>query len=469
VLERIAETTYKYIMFAPGQTVGVAVSGGADSVALLHVLRALSTRFDIRLRALHFDHQLRGEASDADRLFVEELASRYELPCDVGRADVAALARDSGDNLEQAARDARYGFFRKLLQGGVVDRVALGHTLSDQAETVLFRLLRGAGLAGLAAIHPVTGDGFVRPLIDIERPEIENWLAAEGHAWREDSSNASLAFDRNRIRHELLPALRRDWNPKLDQVLARLAGLARDEESYWAAEIDRLAPTVLERRSGAVLVDVEALSELDPARQRRIVRRAISDAKGDLRQIDAAHAEAVLDLVSRDRGDGQVDLPRLRVVRSFDHLRLAPPDGWPAPIDYRFAVSPPARYPIPGSNSVIYLEFEGDGTRKTTASRRYNTLREDALQWRSVFGSVQLRNWRPGDRFLESGTRRAKKIKELFQSKRIPSWDRASWPIIAKGDQVLWIKGFGVAAGFEAGSRSGPVLRIREEQVEGAP
>src|ERR1035441_1467406 len=210
MIDRVAKTIARYSMFQPDQRVGVAVSGGADSVSLLHVLRELAPRWNLRLVVLHLDHKLRGEESHQDAAFVRDLAATLDLPFEFEETDVAALCRETGENIEQAARAARLEFFRRVIQAETVDRVAAGHTRSDQAETVLFRFLRGSGTAGLAGIRPVTDDGIVRPLVEIDRPEIERYLRARGIAWRNDSTNASTAFARNRIRHELLPQLTRD-------------------------------------------------------------------------------------------------------------------------------------------------------------------------------------------------------------------------------------------------------------------
>ena len=218
MIERVVGNITRYSMFRPGQRIGVAVSGGADSVCLLHVLRELAPRWELRLTVLHLDHQLRGEESRQDALFVRELAAALDLPFELREIDVHSLCGETGDNLEQAARAARLEFFRSFLQAGTLDRVAVGHTRSDQAETVLFRFLRGSGTAGLSGIRPVTEDGIVRPLLEIQRPEIEQYLRERGIAWRTDSTNVSSAFARNRIRQELLPQLTREWNPRMTET-----------------------------------------------------------------------------------------------------------------------------------------------------------------------------------------------------------------------------------------------------------
>ena len=216
--------------------------------------------------------------------------------------DIARFAAETGDNLEQAARRERRRIFGELIRSGKLDRVALGHTRSDQAETVLFRFLRGSGTAGLAGIRPVTKDGFVRPLLAVDRADVEQYLRERGIPWREDSSNASLAFARNRIRHELLPQLIRDWNPALVETLAHTADWAFEEEAWWAAEIERLAAIHLQIKPPAVYLRARALEDLPPAAARRLARRAIECVKGDLLGIDFSHVRQILALAAQHGG-----------------------------------------------------------------------------------------------------------------------------------------------------------------------
>ena len=234
-LPRIADFATRHAMFLHGARIGVAVSGGADSVFLLHVLRELAPQWNLALSVVHIEHGIRGAASLADAEFVRSLAASFGLPFHLHTANVAA----EPDNLEQAARRARTAFYRSLIAARTLDRIATGHTRSDQAETVLYRILRGSGLAGLAGILPVTDEGLVRPLLEVTRGEIEAWLRERGIQWREDETNQDRAYARNRLRHEILPLLAENFNPRLEDALANLATLARDEEDYWQSQLER--------------------------------------------------------------------------------------------------------------------------------------------------------------------------------------------------------------------------------------
>lgn len=425
--------------------VGIAVSGGADSVFLLHALHALGLAGVV----LHVNHQLRGAESDADQAFVSDTANRLGLPIRVLAAPVAA------GNVEQEARRARYEFFAAQIAAGYCDAVATGHTLDDQAETVLYRFIRGAGTAGLSGIHPVTAAGIVRPLLGLRRDEIRAWLTERGIAWREDSSNANPDFVRNRIRAHYLPELAAGLNPSLPEVLASTASWARGEEEYWSAELDRLAPGYLLRGPETVLIDAKAFIELPTAVQRRLLRRGIESVRGSLRSIDFQHVEAIRAMMNTREGSGRVQLPGLDVYRSFDWLRLAP-IGFDSRIerDFEMPLTVSGRTESPERRISIECEL--------IRNHRVYNEGEQGLDWDRCAGALLLRNWRPGDRFRAKGRSAAEKIKTLFQEFRVPLWQRRTWPVIAGNGSILWTRRFGVANDFAAGPESRNILVIRE-------
>jgi tRNA(Ile)-lysidine synthase len=461
-LARIARTIEGHRMFQAGQTVGVAVSGGADSVCLLHTLLELAPRWDLRLSVLHLDHGLRGDESRADAEFVRDLATRLGLAITLKAVDLTSIS----DNLEQAARKARLAFFREQLAAGRVARVATGHTRNDQAETVLFRFLRGAGTAGLAAARPVTADGIVRPLLDVSRTEVEEFLHNRGLAWREDSTNTSPQFARNRIRHQLLPQLARDWNPGIVETLAQTADWALAEEDYWKCEIARLAEGLLIERDGAVLMHASALSVLPLAAARRVVRHAMERVKGDLLAIGYGHVSAALDMAASTEGDGRIDVPGLAIQRSFDWLRFSP--AGPDPPGYNLEVPVPGTVCVPGSGLAIHLELVAKSETLDPPDSVYNKG-TGCLDWQFLNGSLNVRNWKPGDRYQPSGDVGEKKLKTLFQQARIPIWERRNWPILMLGSTIVWARRFGPAARFAARAGSTKLLVVREhyESVSG--
>jgi tRNA(Ile)-lysidine synthase len=279
----------------PGDRVCVAVSGGADSVALLLTLKAANkaknNALGIGLSAVHVNHNLRGEESLADQRFVEDLCIAHDIPLHLHQADILARVATTRETIEEAARAVRYDLFRTLIASGHANSILTAHTLDDQAETVLLKLLRGAWTEGLSAIHPIVtvpGGQILRPLLQTRRTEIEAFLKSLDQPWREDSSNTDEAFTRNRIRHTILPVLRQE-NPSLDQSLANLAELAREEESRWQTELNHLLPQLLlpglPTRGGGravstapgestVAIELTRLRALDAAARRRVIRAA---------------------------------------------------------------------------------------------------------------------------------------------------------------------------------------------------
>jgi len=461
VLEDVLTTISRYNMLQRGDRVIAAVSGGPDSTCLLHVMASLAPTLGVELAGVaHFNHQLRGPESDEDERFAAQLARQLGVRFFHASAPVHGQA----GNLENRLRRARREFFSSLIRQDAGSCVALGHTRDDQAETVLFRLLRGSGLAGLAGILPATAEGVVRPLLGSTRAQAEQFLLARGIAWRQDSSNADLRFARNRIRHQLLPQLEREWNPRLRESLAHLADLAFEEERWWSRETARLSRATLQEGPAGIELHAGELSALPRAAARRLVREAIRQAKGDLRRIDFRHVEAVIDLAlqrgsgSGRSGTGGLALPGLEVVLSFDWMLLKTEAETPVP---SIPITAPGAYRSPAGNTLICLEVRKEipissacatlklGVRGRTAGKRL-----------PAHGDLQLRGWQAGDHYRPIGQRRDRKLKEMFQRARVPSWRRPFWPILSLGHKIVWASAFGPAAEFVPNPSGSSVVSI---------
>ena len=338
----------------PGDRICIAISGGADSVALLLTLHTANTAkresLGVGLSAAHVDHGIRpAEESAADRHFVEALCTRLDIPLHIHRANVPARAATTGETIEEAARAIRYDFFHTLIASGHADSILTAHTLDDQAETVLMKLLRGAWTEGLSAIHPVvtvSNPGqrpgkILRPFLQTRRTDIESFLKQSNQPWQEDATNTDTTYTRNRIRHHLMPQLR-DYNPSIDQTLANLAELAREEESRWQAELTRLLPQLLlpgkpVRGGGrsvsttpgesAISIEIDRLRTLDPALRRRILRAAARQLGSRLSFDETARLLALcgfhtLPTVSSRPGSSLHLADNLRAERSPREIRL---------------------------------------------------------------------------------------------------------------------------------------------------
>jgi tRNA(Ile)-lysidine synthase len=354
-----------------------------------------------------------------------DLASRLELPCLVDHPPAPA------GNIEEGARIARLRFFNEA----PCDRVATAHTASDQAETVLFRILRGSGLAGLTGIYPVWGR-IARPLLGVSREEVNAWVAERRLDYREDATNQETRFARNRIRHQLLPQLAAEWNPRIEPALCHLAEVASAEDMY----LESLLPPLPEPGPGGTRVLEAALfDDLPPALVRRFLRRLVAAVKPPGTQIDFAHIESIRHLRP---GHDRVILPGVDVLRSFGWIRFSQP----AEAAERNWSIPAA---VPGEVEAAQA-FIAIGLQELVCG--YN----EAGCW--VYADprqpLRLRNWRPGDR-LEKAPGEAPSLKQLFQDFRIPLWERRDWPVLEQAGRLVWTAEFGAAAG------SGPRLFLK--------
>lgn len=450
-------------MLAPGDRVGVAVSGGADSVVLLHLLHALISTLALHLMVLHVNHGLRGWESDEDARFVRDLSRSLGLPC-VGTNGIPGPG-----NLEQEARQLRRDFFERCRAEHRLQKIALGHTRSDQAETVLYRFLRGSGMTGLAAMRPITADGVIRPLLKITREEVRSWAVERGIVWREDSSNANNEFARNRLRNRVIPALASEFNPNLEAVLAGAADIAAAEEDYWDRQIGPLYRNTIRKSGLGFIVNVKQLTSEHVAVQRRLIRRAIGEVRGDLRSIDLQHTDAILDLCQSETGHDRVLIPDVDAIRSFSVLLLTRPGKLSSdPRDYSIEISVGERHNLPYGEGTVELKLLRSNYKNCVnvkeeigfPRQEVADLDLEALMRGSSATRLQVRNWRPGDAMIRAGHSKPEKIKSLFQQFQVLLWERRHWPVAVASDEVFWARSFGAAAPYLAHAQSQQVASL---------
>jgi len=441
----VRRTLERYRMVEDGDLVVVAVSGGPDSVALLHVLRLVQGRWYPRLalHVAHLNHQLRGEESDADEQYVRRLADELDLPVTTSRTDVGALARKQRRNIEDVGREVRYRFLRTLAEKIGAQRIATGHTLTDQAETVLLRLVRGAGGDGLSAIHPVVDRLIIRPLLGVAREETRAFCAEIGVMARDDRTNLDPALTRNRIRLEVLPILQR-LNPQVVRALGRVADNLRRDEEYFDELLRSVWPSlIVTAGQGAISLSVEKLNHLPEAVRWRVIRQAVTYLKGQWRRVTQAHYRAVESLLGVGRSGRQVVLPLgVHVRREFDVLTLALEGDPVAPYCYPLIEGQPLQ--VGGFTITLRRRLgRADAESDMAAVRCDDTKLPDLLA---------VRNRRPGDRYLPMGRRHPRKVKTLMQAARIPLGQRARWPLVvaAADDQIVCAPGLPPAAPFAA-------------------
>jgi tRNA(Ile)-lysidine synthase len=468
---KVARTVERHALFGPGARILVALSGGADSVALVHVLRDLERDGSFTVAGLgHFNHQLR-DAADADEAFCREMAERLSLPLDVGREDIRAIAKAQRRSIEDAARLARYAFLNEAADRVRADVIAVAHSRDDQAETFLLRLMRGAGPRGLAGIRPRVGR-VVRPFLDVSRAAIREYVAERGLEFREDATNRDVAIPRNRVRHELIPYLQREFSPGIVDALAREAALARDDEDRLQAEAIDLASTIVLRsshRDRSVEVDIAGLTSLHPALASRVARIALANLAGE-RFVGFEHVEAVLDLARSGADGAAVSLPGQQAMRRGQRLVLRaagsrrPARSEPAN-EFRFPLS------IPGE---VILDKQG---WTITAARLQGDL-EGALRARGDVVGVSIaslrlplwvRNRRPGDRFKPLGLGGEKKLQDFLVDRKVARETRDDLPLVVdESDRIVWVVGQSVGEDFRVTEPSRGVILLKARQLGGA-
>lgn len=439
LLHKVAETIRRHGLLGARAAVLVAVSAGPDSVALLAALMALN-RGGWRIGVGHVNHRLRGRDSDRDEQLVRRLGAR--LGCEVWVAAQPIVGRH---NLEERARERRYAALAKMARREGFRHVATAHTLDDQAETVLHRLIRGAGPAGLAGIHARRADRVIRPLLDVSRAQVLEFLNGRRLPYRLDRSNASMQFTRNRLRRRVLPMLEREFNPRVKQALARLAELAGDDERM----LERMAERRARRASGVGGLDCTALRRMPVALQRRVLRCWLEQVRGDLRGIDQQHVENLRRLAAVGRDGQQRSLPGGAVVRSAGRLRWG---------------SGAQRATVVEQSLEIGSEVRISGWRiRARAQRR----RVAPSRWRAVFdlgdvdgGSLRVRGFRRGDRIRPLGLGGTKKLQDVFVDAKIPREDRPTWPIVELAGEVAWVAGLVRSEHALVGPRSRRLLVV---------
>jgi tRNA(Ile)-lysidine synthase len=476
---RVLATIERYRMTQPGDRLGVAVSGGGDSVALLLLFEELRERLGVTLVMLHFNHGLRGEAANADEQYVCELAGERGLACLVRREDVGAEARGSGRNVEEVARERRYAFFHKLMAEGRVTRIATGHTTDDQAETVLARMVRGAGLRGLAGIHPVLGP-VVRPLIEVRRSELREYLRRQGRDWREDETNIDTSRLRARIRQRVLPYMEAEFGAGVVGRLAQMADLARNDEALLEEIVEHRFGQLSHRRGGELVLRAQDVSDPWPqlrsreareALSARLARRAVHEVKRNLRGITASHIARILELADQGTSGNRLELPGgLVVERALDDLIFS----LRSDRDRTSSTSGAYSYPVDfrkGDEAVVDIAETGKRLRLKlidwpAAGRETYLDRSGALDADRLETPILVRNWLPGDAYRPHGRGHRDKLKRLLLERRIAGRDRAVWPVMTSGGKPVWASGLPVAAEYAAGPQTRRALLIFEGEIE---
>jgi len=473
-------------LFRAGQRVGVAVSGGADSVALLLLMVQLRKQLGVVLSVVHFNHKLRGKYSEEDEKFCAKLAAKYKLSFHAGRADIGGEAKRKKANLEDTARRARYEFFEALVKDGRVDKVAVAHTADDQAETVLAHILRGTGLAGLGGIHPRVGH-VMRPLLGVRRGELRAYLKSKKQTWREDATNRDTTRMRARIRKKLMPILEKQFHAAVVEHLATLAELAREDEAFLEALVNERMRTCVEKGAGRTKISIGDLlpskkkdfttevtentekEGTNLALSRRMVRRMVGELKPRAGQLTAAHVGSILDLAQGGENGKRLHMPGGLLVRREQGSLIFCIAGARAGGKSEKSVEFERAVGLEGSETVVRVPELSCVFRFRVIdwpAKRGDTIEIGAVLDRDALQlPLTLRNWHAGDRLRPCGHRSEHKLKRLLSKKGVSGREREGWPVVTSRDSLIWARGLPVAAEFAANEKTRFGVVITEEPI----
>jgi tRNA(Ile)-lysidine synthase len=439
--KKVSATIEKYSMITSGARVLAAVSGGIDSVGLLHVLGELSEPLGFRLKVAHLNHGVRGAESDADEAFVTELAERLGLEVFLEKVDAPAIARREKLSLEEACREARRRFLLDSAKRSGCAYIATGHHADDQAETVLIRLIRGAGITGLAAIRPVTAEGFIRPLLECRRREIRRYVHEKEIPYREDSSNLDRRYLRNRVRHDLIPLLERQFNPSIVDALCRLSGNMRGADAFLSQlGSTALQETLLESERDRMSLDLARLRAYDELVWKYVFNWAYKTLTGDSSGLTHRHLEALVDLVGRQPTGTAIHLPSgIRAKKGYDAIQLYLEGHHPPPTGVEKIVA------VPGLTRV--LDFGGTlETRLVDANDLPQDLggTDPSIEFfdaKEISPPLVVRAKQDGDRIQPFGLHGTRKLKDVLIDLKIPRDLRRRLPVLTDAKGILWVVG----------------------------
>ncbi|MBI1871011.1 MAG: tRNA lysidine(34) synthetase TilS [Chlamydiae bacterium] len=483
-MKSLQDRVFEYIqnkkLIHSGDKVLVGVSGGGDSIALLHLLYDLSLRLEINLLVTHFDHQLRPDESQKDCVFVQKEAEALRLPFLSKKMNIKTLAKDENLSLEETARDARYSFFEEVAQACGAQKIAAGHTREDQAETILLRILRGTGPEGLQGMKPARSLGpltLIRPLLFISRNELREYLKEKKLEWREDASNDNLFFTRNRVRKVLIPLLEKEFNPQVVDHLNHLSETLECENKYLNDEIQRIRASEIQKEDRNLFFNAHSFKILPQALQTRLIRNLFRElTKGE--ELSFVHVKNVLSFLSSSQSGRSLELPQgLEVWLDFDRIFMGQREaksGFPCQTllipGEKMILTDPFKYEI----FVRWMKKEEEIEERKNQVSLGNFLEELSLEGEvervehfdgSCVDSLLIRSREAGDLYDPIGLGTFKKIKEILIDQKIPRSLREAIPLFLSKDKILWVGGYRISESFKVKPETQTILEIRLRMV----
>ena len=446
-------------LIAPGDKVLVGVSGGTDSIVLLHVLHWFSRIQNYNLIVVHVNHMARGKDSDADSDFVESIANKLKLPFYLKKIDVEIERLQLKTSFQDAARIIRYQFFEETLQSVGANKVALGHSADDQVETILMNILRGTGLKGLTGIPQVRGS-IIRPFLGIHRKDLEIYLKKNDFSFRDDSSNSDKKYLRNRIRHELIPHLE-TYNPGIKKSLKEMSGIAREEDSLLSQMTsDIFIQKIGECNEKNIVWNIEDFQSYPSALRKRLVREIFCRITGDMQAITGYHVQQIINLFNSPKAGKIINIPRgVTVTCSYESVLFSKLIGG-------ISENEPLVTPIvvPGITELLEGHIRRVKTKIFSDKKVLSSLdpgRQAFFDLGKTGFVIQARFFRKGDRFNPLGMTGNKKLKSFFIDQKVPQSMRSKIPILTNADDdIIWVYGQRISHLYRVTDKTKKVLLI---------
>lgn len=463
MIDNVIATINKYKMITKGDRIIVGVSGGPDSISLLHVLHSISGKFLINIHAAHLNHMLRGREADLDTEYVKSFCEKMGIPCSVKYVDVNRLSQQTGLSLEEAGRKARYDFFSDLAGEIGATKIALAHNMNDQAETILMRIMRGTGIDGLCGIKPVRDGMYIRPLIEIPRSEIEKYCKENNLTPRIDRTNLEPVYTRNKIRLELIPYIKENFNSRIEYSLSLMSRLLSEDNDFLNEYVNNIYETIAEKDKGKVLIDVNLLKPYTVSIKKRIIRKAISEAKGNLIGIENKHVELSLSIAEEGSTGAAVELPgEIKAQKSYNFLEIMHCSS-ESTNSFMYSLCIPGSVDINEAGarlkSEIMNKLPGDYKNSGRFIKYFDCDR--------IESNLTVRCRQEGDYIVPLGMKGRKKLKELFIDNKIPKDERNSIPLVAAGSEVIWVIGYNINDNYKIVKGTKRILKLEYEQSGG--
>ncbi len=470
---KVINTIKKYNMIQHGDKIIIAVSGGPDSICLFDILNQIKQQFELSLIIAHVNHGIRNRESEIEARFVRLKSFHRNLPFEQLSISVPAIAREKGLSIEQAGRTLRYHFFKDILHRYQAKKIALGHHADDQVETVLMRIVRGSGLQGLRGI-PAKRNVFIRPLIECSRQEIEAYCQRRKIAYCVDSSNREPMYLRNKIRHQLIPMLTKEYNPSICSHLLQLQTIVQDELNFWEEITEKYyLKAIKEEHPCGIILDSKQLSEWPAALQRHVIRKGLRQLRDYLADIQFNHIESIRRLCLINQGEKYLDLPAgIRIRKSYHSLEIGYSEHVKKPEkdkkyymwEYELPVGEDKNYPQLG----IKMITERYNYAQAVRGKYLDSVEKDEayVDYDKLILPLKLRNRRPGDRFKPLNSQFFKKIKSYFIDQKIPLYKRERINLVVDNfDRIVWIVGFQIDERFKITEQTKKILYIRKRDI----